>query len=60
VQLISAGKNHVREQVDGRNRSVRVVTELSNAFALCDASDDAKEISDDVSYSQTLKAQPNM
>ncbi len=42
--LIPAGQEHILEQEDGKKRFVQVVTELSRAFALCAASDDAIEI----------------
>lgn len=39
---------------DGKKRWVQVVTELSRAFALCAASDEATAIRDDVSFFQAL------
>ena len=50
LQLIPAGQEHILEQEDGKKRWVQVVTELSRAFALCAASDEATEIRDDVSF----------
>jgi type I restriction enzyme R subunit len=44
---------------DGKKRWVQVVTELSRAFALCAASDEATEIRDDVSFFQALQAALN-
>ena len=38
---------------------MQVVTELSRAFALCAASDEATEIRDDVSFFQALQAALN-
>lgn len=49
LQLIPAGQEHILEQEDGKKRWVLVVTELSRAFALCAASDEATAIRDDVS-----------
>ena len=49
LQLIPAGQEHILEQDDGKKRWVQVVTELSRAFALCAASDEATAIRDDVS-----------
>ena len=59
LQLIPAGQQHILEQEDGKKRWVQVVTELSRAFALCAASDEATEIRDDVSYFQALQAALN-
>ncbi len=56
LQLIPAGQEHILEQEDGKKRWVQVVTELSRAFALCAASDEATAIRDDVSFFQTLQA----
>jgi type I restriction enzyme R subunit len=52
--LIPAGQEHILAQ-DGKKRWVQVVTELSRAFALCAASDEATEIRDDVSSSKPCK-----
>ncbi len=59
LQLIPAGQEHLLEQEDGKKRWVQVVTELSRAFALCAASDEATEIRDDVSFFQALQAALN-
>jgi type I restriction enzyme R subunit len=59
LQLIPAGQEHILEQVDGKKRWVQVVMELSRAFALCAASDQATEIRDDVSFFQALQAALN-
>ena len=59
LQLIPAGQEHILEQDDGKKRWVQVVTELSRAFALCAASDEATEIRDDVSFFQALQAALN-
>ncbi|MBL8892933.1 MAG: DUF3387 domain-containing protein, partial [Planctomycetaceae bacterium] len=59
LQLIPAGQEHILEQEDGKKRWIQVVTELSRAFALCAASDDATEIRDDVSFFQALQAALN-
>ena len=59
LALIPAGQEHVLEQEDGKKRFVQVVTELSRAFALCAASDEATEIRDDVSFFQAIKAALN-
>ena len=54
--LIPAGQEHILEQDDGKRRWVQVVTELSRAFALCAASDEATQIRDDVSFFQAIQA----
>ncbi|HRQ88385.1 MAG TPA: HsdR family type I site-specific deoxyribonuclease [Bacteroidia bacterium] len=59
LQLIPAGQEHVLEQEDGKKRWVQVVTELSRAFALCAASDEAVAIRDDVSFFQAIQAALN-
>jgi type I restriction enzyme R subunit len=59
LALLPAGQEHVLEQADGKKRFVQVVTELSRAFALCAASDDATEIRDDVSFFQAIQAALN-
>jgi type I restriction enzyme R subunit len=59
LALIPAGQQHILEQADGKKRWVQVVTELSRAFALCSASDEATEIRDDISYFQALQAALN-
>jgi type I restriction enzyme R subunit len=59
LQLIPAGQEHILEQEDGKQRWVQVVTELSRAFALCAASDEATQIRDDVSFFQALQAALN-
>ena len=59
LALIPAGQEHLLEQDDGKKRFVQAVTELSRAFALCAASDEATEIRDDVSFFQALQAALN-
>ena len=59
LALIPAGQEHILELADGKKRWVQVVTELSRAFALCAASDEATEIRDDVSFFQALQAALN-
>ena len=54
--LEPAGQEHILEQDDGKKRWVQVVTELSRAFALCAASDEATAIRDDVSFFQAIQA----
>ena len=59
LQLIPAGQEHILEQEDGKKRWVQVVMELSQAFALCSATDDASAIRDDVAFFQALQAALN-
>jgi len=59
LALIPAGQERILSQEDGKQRFVQVVTELSRAFALCAASDEATEIRDDVSYFQALQSALN-
>ena len=59
LALIPAAQEHVLAQKDGKKRWVQVVTELSRAFALCAASDEATDIRDDVSFFQTIQAALN-
>ena len=54
--LIPAGQEHILRQPDGKPRFVQVVTALSQAFALCAASDEATELRDDVAFFQAIKA----
>ncbi|MBL8816064.1 MAG: type I restriction endonuclease subunit R [Planctomyces sp.] len=57
--IIPAAQEHVLVQDDGKRRFIQVVTELSRAFALCAASDEATEIRDDLSFLQTVQAALN-
>src|SRR3569833_1509406 len=41
LALIPAGQEHILAQPDGKKRFVQVVAELSHAFALCAATDEA-------------------
>jgi type I restriction enzyme R subunit len=59
LALIPAGQEHILEQADGKKRFVQVVMELSRAFALCAASDQATAIRDDVSFFQAIQAALN-
>ncbi len=57
--LIPAGQEHILAQEDGKPRFVKVVTDLSRAFALCAASDEATGIRDDISFFQALQSALN-
>ena len=53
---IPAAQEHILSQEDGKPRFVQVVTDISRAFALCAASDEATAIRDDVAYFQAVQA----
>ena len=59
IKLIPGAQEHILEQEDGKKRFVQVVTELSRAFALSAASDEATAIRDDISFFQTVQAALN-
>ncbi len=59
LALLPAGQEHILQQTDGKKRFVRVVAELSRAFALSAASDEATAIRDDVSFFQAIQAALN-
>ena len=59
LALIPAGQEHILDQEDGKKRWLQLVTELTRAFALCAASDEATQIRDDVSFFQALQAALN-
>ena len=59
LALLPAGQEHILEQDDGKKRFVQVVSDVSRAFALCAASDEATEIRDDLSFFQALQAALN-
>src|SRR5438309_6781936 len=56
MSLLPGAQEHILEQENGKERFVQVVTELSQAFALCAGSDDAIEIRDDIGFFQAVKA----
>jgi type I restriction enzyme R subunit len=59
LALIPAGQEHILLHDDGKARWVQVVTELSRAFALCAATDEAVAVRDDVSFFQALQSALN-
>ncbi len=59
LSMIPAGQEHILEQEDGKKRFVPLITELSQAFALCAASDEATALRDDISYFQAIQAALN-
>ena len=56
LSALPPAREHILEQEDGKQRFVKVVTDLSSAFALCAASDEATAIRDEVSFFQALQA----
>ncbi len=56
MALLPPAQEHILQQEKGKERFVQVVTELSQAFALCAGSEDAVEIRDDIGFFQAVKA----
>jgi len=56
MSLLPGAQEHILQQENGKGRFVQVVTELSQAFALCAGTDQAIEIRDDIGFFQTIKA----
>src|SRR5437660_8506284 len=56
MSLLPGAQEHVLQQENGKERFVQVVTELSQAFALCAGTDDAVDIRDDIGFFQAVKA----
>jgi type I restriction enzyme R subunit len=56
LSLLPAAQEHVLAQEDGKNRLLRSVTELSQAFALAVPHEEALAIRDDVGFFQAVRA----
>ncbi len=56
MALLPGAQEHILKQENGKERFVQVVTELSQAFALCAGTDEAIEIRDDIGFFQAVKA----
>ena len=56
LSLLPAAQEHILSQEDGKNRLLRAVTELSQAFALAVPHEEALEIRDDVGFFQAVRA----
>ena len=54
--LLPAAQEHILQQEDGKPRFASVVTDLSRAFALCAAHDEAIRIRDDIAFFQAVRA----
>src|SRR5882724_6280243 len=55
MSLLPGAQEHTLQQDNGKERFVQVVTELSQAFALCAGTDEAIEIRDDIGFFQQVK-----
>jgi type I restriction enzyme, R subunit len=56
MALLPPAQEDILQQEKGKERFVQIVTELSQAFALCAGSEDALEIRDDIGFFQAVKA----
>jgi len=56
LSLLPAAQEHILAQEDGKNRLLRAVTELSQAFALAVPHHEALRIRDDVGFFQAVRA----
>lgn len=56
MALLPPAQEHILEQEKGKERFMQVVTDLSQAFALCAGSEDALAIRDDIGFFQAVKA----
>src|SRR5439155_2148448 len=56
MSLLPGAQEHILEQDNGKGRFVQIVTELSQAFALCAGTEGAIEIRDDIGFFQAVKA----
>ena len=56
MAVIPAAIEHILEQKDGKERLLKYVTELSQAFALSVPNDEAIKIRDDVAFFQTIRS----
>jgi type I restriction enzyme R subunit len=56
LSLLPAAQEHILSQEDGKNRLLRSVTELSQAFALAVPHAEALRIRDDVGFFQAVRA----
>jgi type I restriction enzyme R subunit len=56
VSMLPAAQEHILAQEDGKNRLLRAVTDLSQAFALAVPHQDAMRIREDVGFFQAVRA----
>ena len=55
IRLLPSAQEHILAQKDGKERLLKVVTELSKAFALAVPDEKTTEIRDDVTFFQTVR-----
>lgn len=55
MALLPGAQEHILKQENGKERFVQVVTELSQAFALCAGTEEAIAIRDDIGFFQQVK-----
>lgn len=56
LAILPYAQEHILSQEDGKNRLVKVVDQLSKAFALAVPHDETKRIRDDVGFFQAIRA----
>lgn len=56
LNILPAAMDHILKQEKGRERYMQFSLDLSKAFALCAASDEAKKIRDEVGFFQNVRA----
>jgi type I restriction enzyme R subunit len=56
MSLLPGAQEHILQQEDGKDRFIQIVTELSQAFALCAGTEQAIAIRDDIGFFQAVKA----
>ena len=56
MALLPPAQEHILQQEKGKERFMQVVTDLSQAFALCAGSENALAIRDDIGFFQAVKA----
>ncbi|MBU3680183.1 MAG: type I restriction endonuclease subunit R [Candidatus Kapabacteria bacterium] len=56
LALLPPAKEYVLQQENGRSRFQSVLTDMKRAYALCSASDEAKALTDDISFFESVGA----
>jgi type I restriction enzyme, R subunit len=56
MSLLPGAQEHILAQDNGKERFIQVVTDVSQAFALCAGTEEAIEIRDDIGFFQAVKA----
>lgn len=57
LSAIAVAVDHILENEEEKNRFIKLVTELSKAYAIAAATDEAREVVSEVTFFQTVKAQ---